>query len=43
VDHSFLKVERIFLIHLIKKETGIELMKIVLIIDLSTFGSKMLI
>jgi hypothetical protein len=42
VHHSFFKVERILTIRLIKKAKGIELMKIIFIIDLSTFGSKML-
>jgi hypothetical protein len=42
VHHSFLKMERILTIYLIKKAKGIELMKIIFIIDSSTFGSKML-
>ncbi len=41
VHHSFLKSQRI-LTFMIRKAKGFELMKIVFIIDLSTFGSKVL-
>ncbi len=40
VHHSFFKLERILTL-MIKKAKGLELMKIIFITHLSTFGSKM--
>ncbi len=42
VHHSFWKFERILTL-MIRREKGLELMKIVLITYLNTFGSKMLL